>query len=394
MNVLVVDPSLFTLPYDRAFCGALAAAGAEVTLVGRPLRALETIEPRGFTFLPLFYRRSERSGRGGILKGLEHAAGLLSLARLIDRVRPDIVHVQWLALPLLDRLLLAAADSATRLIMTAHNSGSVHLAQSRLQSLGLRGALSRFAAIVVHTEKTRAWLGGQGIPADRILLLPHPPLDLPDADGREPLPPAAPGTVTVLFWGAIKPYKGLDLLVRAVLDHLLPEVELRVVVAGRPFFDLAPLLAEIEASAWRDRFVFDLGFLPEARLAARIAAADIVVFPYREIDGSGALAATARFGKAIVATAVGTFAEPPARDCLELVPPEDPAALAERLRTLIEVPARRAEAAARAARLAELLPSWERFAAACLALYERTLERRSLGTSRPSLARSPERTGD
>lgn len=138
-------------------------------------------------------------------------------------------------------------------------------------------------------------------------------------------------------------------------------------VAGRPFFDLAPLLAEIEASPWRDRFLFDLGFLPEARLAARIAAADIVVFPYREIDGSGALAATARFGKAIVATAVGTFAEPPARACLELVPPEDPAALAERSRTLIEVPARRAEAAARAARLGELLPSSERFAAACLA---------------------------
>jgi glycosyltransferase involved in cell wall biosynthesis len=370
VKVLVVDPSLFTLPYDRAFCSALAAAGAEVTLVGRPLRALEAIEPRGFAFLPLFYRRSEGSARRGILKGLEHAAGLLSLARLIDRVRPDIVHVQWLALPLLDRLLLAATDTKTRLVMTAHNSGSVHMARSRLQNLGLRGALSRFAAIVVHTEKTLAWLRGQDIPSDRILLLPHPPLDLPAADHRETVALAAPGTVTILFWGAIKPYKGLDLLVRAVLDHLPPEANLRVVIAGRPFFDLAPLLAEIEASPWRDRFLFDLGFLPEAHLAARIAAADIVVFPYREIDGSGALAATARFGKAIVATAVGAFAEPPARDCLELVPPGDPVALAERLRALIELPARRRKAAARVARLAELLPSWERFAAACLACYE------------------------
>lgn len=48
------------------------------------------------------------------------------------------------------------------------------MAQSRLQSLGLCGALSRFAAIVVRTEKTRARLREQDNPADRILLLPHP----------------------------------------------------------------------------------------------------------------------------------------------------------------------------------------------------------------------------
>lgn len=393
MRVVVVDPSLFTLPYDRAFCRALAAAGADVTLVGRPLRAVETLDPKGFTFLPLFYRVSERSrrsthsGRGGIIKGFEHVLGLMSLLRLIDRVRPDIMHFQWLALPIVDQLLLAAASSKTHLVMTAHNSGSVHMATSHLQQMGLHHALSRFAAIVAHTEKTRAWLCRQEILHDRILLLPHPPLDLTETDGAETVPPACPGATTVLFWGSIKPYKGVDVLVRAILEHMPPHANLRIVIAGQNFVDLTSLRAKIDSSPWRDRFVFEIGFLSESRILSWISAADIVVFPYREIDGSGALAATARFGKAIVASAVGVFAEPPARDSLELVPPDDPAALASRLLTLSECPARRAAAGVRSARLAELLPTWEQFAAACLELYVRTTKRRPAVTPRSAVTR-------
>lgn len=388
MKVLVVDPSLFTLPYDAAFCRALARAGAQVGLVGRPLRRNENLAPAEFSFRPLFYRASEALPHPpAALKGLEHARGLAALARLIRRDRPDIVHLQWLAVPLLDRPFLAATGGVTRLVFTAHNSGSFHDARSRLQALGLDGALRRFAAILAHTEKTRAWLEAQGVEPSRILLLPHPPLELAADGPAEPVPPAEPGVVTVLLWGAIKPYKGLDVLVRAVVHHLPAELPLRVVVAGRPFMDLAPLRAMIDAAPHRDRFRFDLGFLSEARLAAWIRAADIVVFPYRTVDGSGALAATARFGKPIVASAIGTFAEEPARGLLELVPSGDPAALAARLQALILDPERRRAAGANTRRLAQLLPSWDRFAAACLERYEQLLAERG-PASAPSAGRA------
>lgn len=375
MKILVVDPSLFTLPYDLAFCEALAAAGARVTLVGRPLRAGERVASAGFAFAPLFYRRSDRRGGRPLFKGLEHGSGLLALRRWVAAERPDVVHLQWLVLPLLDRFFLASVGRVARLVLTAHNSGSVHDARSRLQELGLDGALTRFAAILAHTEKTRDWLEARGVERSRILLQPHPPLELVVDGACEAVPPAPPGTATVLFWGAIKPYKGVDILVRAVLDHLPPDLPLRCVIAGRPFVDLAPLRARIEASPWRERFLFDLGFLSEGKLAAWINAADVVVFPYRRIDGSGALAATARFAKPIVASAVGVFAEPPARELLELVPPDDPRALAERLRALLDDPERRAAAGARATLLVERLPSWDRFARACLDLYARSGDR-------------------
>lgn len=387
MKVVVVDPSLFTLPYDAAFCRALARAGAEVDLVGRPLRPGENLAPTDFSFRPLFYGVSEKLRQPRpALKGLEHARGLATLARVIHRERPDIVHLQWLAVPLLDRPFLAATGGMTSLVFTAHNSGSFHDARNRLQEFGLGSALRRFAAILAHTEKTRAWLEARGIDSRRILSLPHPPLDLAADGSTEPVPPAEPGVVTVLLWGAIKPYKGLDVLVRAVLHHLPAELPLRAVVAGRPFMDLAPLHATIEAASRRDRFLFDLGFLSEARLAAWIRVADIVVFPYRTIDGSGALAATARFGKPIVASAIGIFAEEPARGLLELVPPGDPVALAARLRALILDPERRRAAGANTRRLAELLPTWDRFAAACLERYEQLRAERG-----PSSARSPSR---
>src|SRR5437868_559460 len=139
MKVLVVDPSLFTLPYDQAFCRGLAEAGAEVTLIGRPLRPEERLVENGFAFRPLFYPNAERTGRGTAakaLKGLEHARGLVALARLVRHERPDIVHVQWLVVPALDNVGYARLSRLAPLVLTAHNSVPLHGSVSILQRFG------------------------------------------------------------------------------------------------------------------------------------------------------------------------------------------------------------------------------------------------------------------
>jgi glycosyltransferase involved in cell wall biosynthesis len=369
VRVLVVDPSLYTLPYDRAFCRALAAAGAEVTLVGRPLRAGEHLAAEGFAFVPLFYRVGERAGRlQRLVKGAEHGLGLLALARLVHRLRPRIVHLQWLVLPLLDRLLLARIGREAGLVVTVHNSASYHGSASRLRVRGERAALRRFDAWVAHTERTRAHLAGLGVPAARVRLLPHPPLDLAPPGTVAP-PPAAPGMRTLLLFGALKPYKGVDVLIRAALLLARTRRDFRVALVGRPAMDLAPLLAEISAAGLADRLVLDLRFLPEPDLGAWLRAADLALFPYHDIDGSGALVAAAQAGLPIVASAVGGFTEPPVRDHVLLVPPGDPAALAAALDRLLGDPAALARLATQSRGLAAALPSWDRFAAACLELY-------------------------
>ena len=68
MKVAMCDPSFFTGRYDDSLCAALAAAGMDVALLGRPMRATDAIAPNGYRYEPRFFRRSEalrrRMGEG------------------------------------------------------------------------------------------------------------------------------------------------------------------------------------------------------------------------------------------------------------------------------------------------------------------------------------------
>jgi glycosyltransferase involved in cell wall biosynthesis len=387
VRALVVDPSLFTLPYDREFCRGLADRGIETTLVGRPLRHYEALAGEAFAFEPLFYRgstgletgwRTSRLGR--IRKGFEHASGLRALMALAAEEAIDIVHFQWLMLPLLDRLALARLRRRAGLVLTVHNaeltahstSAVVGRLGAVLQALGQGDAVMAFDRYIAHTIKTVTQLQRLGIAPERIILLPHPPLNL-DA----PLvPPTADHRRDILLFGSIKPYKGVDVLIEAGLAMATRRQDFRITIAGRPFQPLDELRARIEAASAADSFRFDLDYLPDERLAAYLAGADVVVFPYRDIDGSGALALATRFGKPIVASHIGVFAETPVKDHVDLVPPENPQALAATLEGLLDDPARCRTLAAQSRQLETLLPSWSDFGRACHKSYADILEER------------------
>lgn len=391
LKVLVVDPSLFTLRYDVELCGALAESGAAATLVGRPLRPDEAPPDRRLAFLPLFYRASEILARrkgwrrlAPLLKGLEHAQGLRALAALVRRERPDVVHLQWLTLPLLDAPALTRLGRQAPLVLTVHDSAPfLGSPSSSLQLLGYDRALRRFAHYIGHTAQTTRYLEGRGVPAERISLLPHPPLELPPSG----IVPPRDGRVRILLFGALKPYKGIDLLVEAGLALARRRQDFHITIAGRPFYDLAPLRARIAAAGAEALFTFEPRFIPDGELAGRVARADIVVFPYRRIDASGALAVAAQAGRPVLATAVGGFAEPPASTHLRLVPPEDAVALAAALEELIADPAARERLAAASRALAATLPTWPSFARGCLEIYRR------LGAARATVRAGADRAG-
>ena len=296
MRVHVVDPPLFTLPYDQHFCRALTAAGAEVTLVGRGLRAYEELGPEPFAFAPLFYKRSENAATGWrtsrarqVLKGVEHLQGLRELGRLAARDRPDIVHLQWFVLPFFDRFLFRRLGRDAGLVLTVHDSLSLHGARnaSPLQLLGDREARLLFDHFIVHTEQTRSHLGELGVADGKITVLPHPPLRLVTTQETAPAPQAGPPQI--LFFGSIKGYKGVDVLVEAGLKLAAEGRDFVIKIAGRPFEPLDALEARIAAAGAGRHFRFDLRFIPDDELAAYVRSADLVVFPYRRIDASGAL---------------------------------------------------------------------------------------------------------
>jgi glycosyltransferase involved in cell wall biosynthesis len=385
MKVFVVDQSLFGQLYDVQFSAALAEAGAEVTLVGRRLRPHEEMNRGGFKLLPLFYGFAESLPQrlkplARVSKGLEHARGMAALIDLVRRERPDVLHFEWIVLPLLDAFFLPRLARLVPIVLTVHNSVPFHgKGSSALMLKGQDKALHGFDHFIPHTEAIRDYLLRQGIPAERMDLLPHPAVRLPRdpavAAAAAARPPGAP--VEILFFGSIKAYKGVDVLVRAGLELARRRRDFKITIAGKPFFDMQPLEAEVAAAGAAGLIDFELGHLPEATLGARLEAADIVVFPYREIDASGAFACASQFGKPIVASELGVFAEPMVRDHLRLVPPEDPQALADALETLIADPAARAAWRARSEALNDVMYTWERFAADCLALYRRLLAARA-----------------
>jgi glycosyltransferase involved in cell wall biosynthesis len=391
VRVLVVNPSLFAPAYDYHFCRALTAIGVDVTMVGRPLRSYEQqLVGEPFDFADLFYRGTgkrevgwQTSRLGRLRKGVEHALGLRALAALAADQAADIVHFQWLVLPFLDRIALERLRRRCGLVLTVHNaeltthstSAVVGRFGALLQALGRRGAVLGFDRYIAHTTKTFEQLVAIGIAAERILLLPHPPLEL---EAKAPLPAGAAddGRREILFFGAIKPYKGVEVLVEAGIALAATRRDFRITIAGRPFQPMAALEARIAAAGAAHAFRFDLDYLPDERLAGYLAAAAIIVFPYREIDGSGALSHAIRFGKLIVASRVGGFAEAPIKDHLELVPAEDPAALAATLGELLDAPDRLAALGRRCAALAAELPSWPDFAAAARTAYEAIIAER------------------
>src|SRR5919198_3633646 len=108
MRVVLADPPAFTPAYDHALASALARAGAEVELVTSRFRFGEAPAANGYTRSELFYPLSSRLFRRSPLrlplKVAEHPIGLTRLAAR----SADVVHVQWLAAPEIDRRLLRA----------------------------------------------------------------------------------------------------------------------------------------------------------------------------------------------------------------------------------------------------------------------------------------------
>src|SRR2546423_11638981 len=103
MRIALVDPLAYTPPYDHALATALGAEGHSVTLLtsrfphGRAPQAVAY--EREELFAPVSTRLFRRSPLRLAAKGLEYAPSVARLVRRIERLDPDIVHVQWLPPP-------------------------------------------------------------------------------------------------------------------------------------------------------------------------------------------------------------------------------------------------------------------------------------------------------
>ncbi len=364
MKVQLVDPSAFTPPYDRALAAALARGGAEVELLTSRFLYGPAPEPDGYRVRECFYRRSTERGleaRGRrVLKAAEH---LSDMRRLRGALSADVVHYQWLTMPALDAYLLPAKRPR---LLTAHYILPPN--PSRRQTKVAQRLFASMDAVVVHSEHGAARLRDEvGLDPSRVCVIPHGAFDyLTRLPKEKPLPPELEGAEgpVILFFGLLRPYKGLDLLLEAFAQ--VEGAELWIV--GNPRMDVEPLHRLAAEAPGRVRFV--TRFVEDAEIPAIFRRADLVVLPYRDAEHSGVLYTGLAFGKPMVLSAVGGFSEVASRGAARLVPPGEANALATALAELTVDSGARQRLADAARRAAAGPYSWDAVADQTLALYE------------------------
>ncbi|MGD9809880.1 MAG: glycosyltransferase family 4 protein [Sphingobium sp.] len=382
MKISMLDPSLFTGRYDDALCDAIGRAANTVTLHARPMRGTDAIAPANYRYERRFFRLSEHLrgsvGEGAPFRALKAGDYLASalFGDLSALTASDVVHLQWLPFPAADATMLRrllAVPGRPALVHTVHNASAFH-GDGGSQGRGYRALLDRFDALIVHGETTRAALLAQGVGSDRLHVVPHPPMALAQAGVEDLASVSAPLRPRVLFFGTIRLYKGFDLLIEACLALWLSGVDFELAVAGKPFMDVAPLLDRVRKEGFADRLLTDLGFLTEPRLDAHLRKADILVFPYRDIDSSGAFLSALHYGKAVVASRVGMFAGLDERG-VALVDPGDSEALGNMLERLLADEGRRRALGNGALAMHAELGTWDEAAGTTLAVYEEAIRR-------------------
>ena len=379
LRISMIDPSLFTLPYDQELAKGLTECGHDVTLFGRR-PGPDDGEAGGVRLVEAFYRiassrpMTRLPGRLRLgVKGLDH---LWSMVRLVPRLRrqaPDVIHFQWLPLPLVDGRLLNRFRRIAPLVLTVHDTNPFNGdPSSRLQARGFARCLDHFERLIVHTEQGHARMLAQGVPAERLVVLPHGMLGTPT---RSQAPDPMQGEMNFVLFGKIKPYKGTDLLIEAFA--MLPErlrSQARVRIIGKPYMDLGGFQEQIRRHGLAERVSIEPRFVPDDEISDIFGPDVVAAFPYREIDASGVLFQALSHGRPIVAARLGAFTER-LQDGVQghLVPPEDVAALSTAVGHLIEDRGFAAACSREALAAAGETMSWQAIAARSTMVYEEAI---------------------
>jgi glycosyltransferase involved in cell wall biosynthesis len=335
-----LPPARGISPYTSHLLGALSALpGAEIEFIGFRSLYPRPLYPGGDTV--------DRTAQAPDLPGVR-IRNLLTWYNPASWVwagltcKGRIVHAQWwsyILAPIYLVVLSLAKLRGRRIVLTMHNVEPHETGR-------WRGAMNRLVLwlpdhFIVHTQRNREQLlAGLKCDPRRVSIVPHGTLRVP----REGLSRdqalvklgLAPGCRTVLFFGHIRPYKGLDTLLRAfrVVSETVKDAHL--IVAGVLWADSEPPDGLIRKLGLEGRVLTWLKFIPEGEVETFFVASDVVVLPYTHFDaqsGVGTLALS--FEKPLVVTEVGGLADL-AGDPRAVVPPNDVEALARAITEVLQ----------------------------------------------------------
>ena len=329
-------------PYVFGLTRALTSKGMTLDLIGSD----ELDEPLfrdipGVNFFKL--RGSQQPDAGFFSKVSRVSAYYARLILYAVRAKPKLFHILWNnRFEWFDRtlLMLYYRCLGKKVVLTAHNVNAARRdgKDTAFNRLTLRMQYRLAHHIFVHTKKMKQELVDHfGVPDSRVSVIPFginnsvPNTELTSEEAKRRLG-IRKDEETILFFGRITPYKGLEYLISAFRRLSARNGDYRLIIAGRP--DNCErywigMRRELSADESNGRVLLRADFIPDDETEIYFKAADVLVMPYRDIYQSGVLFLGHSFGLPVLAADVGSLRDEIVEGKTGFVfRPEDPVDLA------------------------------------------------------------------
>jgi glycosyltransferase involved in cell wall biosynthesis len=309
--------------YAVPLAAALGSKGIRLDFIGSDQLDCEEVRGiPGLRFLNL--RGDQREDAGAVRKVIRILKYYMRLLQYAAGSDCQILHVLWNnKFEFFDRTLLMVYYRilGKRIAFTAHNvNAAVRDSKDNwLNRFSLRVQYRLCHLILVHTQLMKQELVDDfGVRPDAVRVIPYginnavPVSGLTASEARTRLALTSSDR-TVLFFGKIAPYKGLEYLVDAMRILAVKENRIRLVVAGpvKPGYSeyWNGIERQIQSAGLGDLVVRRIEFIPDEHIEGYFKAADVAVLPYTYIFQSGVLFLAYGFGVPVIATDVGSLRE-------------------------------------------------------------------------------------
>ncbi|RZT14394.1 glycosyltransferase involved in cell wall biosynthesis [Mycobacterium sp. BK558] len=267
---------------------------------------------------------------------------ILRALKVIWIERPDVVVLQWwtgaVAHTYLTLVALARLRGA-RVVLEMHemqDTGEAAIPFAKVYTHRLLQLLTVFVdGFVAHSEADRAPLAAIQPASDKpVQVIRHGPFTQYSQTGVPPLRDAPIDVVNIMFFGTIRPYKGLEVLIQA-FDALSEPEKFWLTVVGETWEGWTLPGELIAASPNVDRITFVNRYVTECEAAQWLAGADALVLPHHRSSASGPLHVGMALGLPIAVTEIPALVDAAAgyQGCV-FFPPRDVGALREALYVL------------------------------------------------------------
>ena len=321
MKVLMLDSANLTPFYNFALASALADKGNELLYISTKytndptLRAPNNIEFKDFYFR--LFRSIQESGNRKLrrlARGLFYPIDHLRLLFLLKQWKPDVVHIQWSNIALIDvPFIKLIKKMGIPVVHTVHDVNPLFHIGTTSQTQKVYAACDR---IIIHSKDLLGDLLNRYplLNKQNVRIVPHGPLQNEDEETNKTMTEARAFLniprehFVVLFFGEIKYYKGLDILVSAIAKASESFSNLHLLVAGRP--DNESSIPDFSILQKKEiPHTVSTKFIPDEDVWAYFTAANTVCLPYRDISQSGVLFSAIANEKTIISTKVGALPE-------------------------------------------------------------------------------------